>query len=171
MTKLDKDPGEMLKEITDDLERKLGIPVGSLKNLISKGGGDWRFIIEAHLLLEAAATHLLVKTLKKPQLEKVFLRLPMSDSRIGKMVFVRELGLLRKHWKLIKMLSEIRNKFVHNISYIAFRFEDYISDNKKEREFVNNLRGCLPFDDEWILKNPAFAVWWTVIVILADIYS
>ena len=49
------------------------------------------------------------------------------------MVFLKDLGLLKPYHKYVRVLSEIRNDFVHNISNVTVSFKEYL-DNKPDQK-------------------------------------
>jgi hypothetical protein len=64
-----------------DLESELGIASAFFNSLLDED--DWSFVIKLHSLIEAAATHLLVVTLDKPELESIISRLELSGQTTG----------------------------------------------------------------------------------------
>src|SRR5690242_8323284 len=92
-----------------EIEKAVGLDQPLFLRLIDED--DWSFVIKVHALIEAAVTHLLVIASGKNELENIYTFLELSDSRTGKLAFVRELGLLEnKYRRFIKTLSELRNK-------------------------------------------------------------
>lgn len=122
-----------------EIEKELSIPKGFFECLIKED--DWSLIIKLHSLIEAAVTHLIVKEIARPELEDVVANLALSDYRTGKMVFLRDLGLLNPYHKYVQQLSKIRNDFVHNISNVRLSLKEYL-DNKPDqgKEFYKVIR-------------------------------
>ena len=117
------------------LQSKLGLPDEFFKNLLEEN--DWSFIIKLHALLEGACSKLLVFHFNEPKIEKIFLRLELSDTTTGKLAFLKELGLLGSEGlKYIVTLSMFRNKLVHNIQNYDVDLKEMVSDfdkNQKKR--------------------------------------
>ena len=125
---------KLLEKRVHEIEKDLTIPKGFFWSLLKED--DWSFIIKLHSLIEAAITHLLVKEIARPELENIFANLELSNYRTGKMVFLKDLGLLKPYHKYVQELSAIRNDFVHNISNVTVSLKEYL-DNKPDRK--NNL--------------------------------
>src|SRR3972149_10347388 len=122
---------KLLEKRVHEIEKDLTIPKGFFWSLLKED--DWSFIIKLHSLIEAAVTHLLVKEIARPELENVFSNIELSNLRTGKMVFLKDLGLLKPYHKYVRVLSEIRNDFVHNISNVTVSFKEYL-DNKPDQK-------------------------------------
>lgn len=133
-----------------EIEKDLTIPKGFFWSLLKED--DWSFIIKLHSLIEAAVTHLLVKEIAMPELENIFANLELSNYRTGKMVFLKDLGLLKPYHKYVQVLSEIRNDFVHNISNVTLSLKEYL-DNKPEQKKILLKRIQNFYKEELKLKD------------------
>ena len=97
------------------LQSKLGLPIDFFKNLLNEN--DWSCVIKLHALIEGVCSNLLVFHFNDPNLERIFSRLDMSDTKTGKLAFLLEAKLVTKiQSKYITSLSQFRNKLVHNVS-------------------------------------------------------
>jgi hypothetical protein len=86
-------------------------------------------------LIEAAATHLLVVTLDKPELESIISRLELSGQTTGKLAFFKSIELLDSpSRRFIQTLSEVRNKLVHDVSNVSINLEQYVTNLKDEEK-------------------------------------
>ena len=107
------------------LESELGLPNAFFRGLLDEN--DWSFVIKLHSLIEAAATRLLVVALGKPELEEIISRIELSGKTTGKLAFFKSLDLLDSESRgFIQTLSEVRNKFVHDVSNVSITLEEYV---------------------------------------------
>jgi hypothetical protein len=114
-----------------DLESELGVAPAFFHGLLDED--DWSFVIKLHSLIEAAATHLLIVTMDKLELETIISRLELSGQTTGKLAFFKSMELLDSpSRRFIQTLSEVRNKLVHDVSNISINLEQYISNLKEE---------------------------------------
>ena len=67
------------------IHKRHGIPPEFFDKLAAED--DWTFIIKIHAVLETCANQVLVAYFHKPQLQKVFARLDMTNPKIGKIAF------------------------------------------------------------------------------------
>jgi uncharacterized protein YutE (UPF0331/DUF86 family) len=110
-----------------DLEPELGVTPGFFNSLLEED--DWSFVIKLHALIEAAATHLLLEVLDKPETRDVISFLELSNPRTGKIVFLKSMGLLdSKSRSFIQTLSEVRNKLVHNVANVNLSLEQFVAN-------------------------------------------
>lgn len=162
----------------NELERKLGIPVGLFQKL--KDEDDWSFIIKVQALLELALAYLIQSELGRPELTKFLERLHLDGSS-GKLTLIKALGLMDKsHYAYLKLLADLRNKVAHNIKYVGFNLSEYMgqkTDNQL-REFVITA-ACLPPDTELkltkkdrigLLVNPRTYLWYGAMDCLVVVY-
>jgi hypothetical protein len=171
-----------------EIEIQLGLPVGFLRELYNRED-DWSFVIKSHAFIEAALTHLLAGHLGKPDLLPVFAHLETSNTRTGKLAFVKAFDLLDKGARrFIHTLSEIRNDLVHEISNVSFTFEKHVAglSEKERREFIGAFdyallevvqAGQRPMDatlrttlDRIVLEAPRLALTAGIAMISLDIY-
>lgn len=164
----------------ETLESELGLKSGFFNGLQSED--DWSFVIKCHALMETACSFLLTAYFNKPNYGDIFSRIEMSDTKKGKVAFLKEAGLvIPEEAKFIIALSELRNKLVHNISEVAFKFKNHISslDANQKKSFVKKLGyAYLESDDkgklvisngDFILSNPKRTIYEGVKVILGII--
>ena len=112
---------EIIKAVTATLT-SIGLSEDFFNGLLNQGN-DWTFIIKSHALLESAITHLIVADLDRSELAPIVSNLEMSNTKVGKVAFTKELGLLTKDYRsFIRNLSELRNQLVHDIRNTAFSF-------------------------------------------------
>jgi hypothetical protein len=72
------------------LEVDIGISPGFLTHLANED--DWFFIVKSHAFLEAAISHLLADSLSEPAFQAVFANTETSNSRSGKLAFLKDPG-------------------------------------------------------------------------------
>jgi len=173
---------DSLLKATREIEKAVGVKPGFFIALL-KEEGDWSFVIKLHALIEAAVTHLLVVKSGAEKLETVYAQLELSDNRKGKLAFVRELGLLDSMYRrLIVTLSEIRNRFVHDIKNVNITLEEYVRqlDTQQRQNFIEAV--SLDFDvpieingknipiGDFISENPKTGIWMAAMRLLGIIY-
>ena len=130
-----------------DLESELGVAPAFFHGLLDED--DWSFIIKLHSLIEAAATHLLVVTLGKDELETIISRLELSGQTTGKVAFFKSMELLDSpSRRFIRSLSEVRNKLVHDVSNVSITLEQYVSNLKEEEKKGFNTAFKWGYKDE-----------------------
>ena len=139
------------------LESEMSLPNGFFDALYMED--DWSFILKCHALMESACSFLLTAYFDNPNYEDVFARLEMSDKKKGKMAFLEATGLIvPEEAKFIIGLSELRNKLVHNIHGVRFKFSEHVSsmDKNQRRVFAESFGYAYFESDEngkLILKN------------------
>lgn len=122
----------------NQLEKELGLKKDFIVNLLKED--DWSYIIKLHALIEAAVTQLLIQILEKPELEKRFARLELSNLTIGKLAFLKDLNLLDDYYvKFIIQLSEIRNNFVHDVKRVECSLKEYFRYSPKSIVFLRSF--------------------------------
>lgn len=168
-----------IEEIIDEIERELRLKPGLFSDL--KKDDDWSFLIKSHALMESVCSYLLTSYFDDARFKDIFSRIEMSDSRIGKIAFLKAAGLITKEEaRFIIGLSELRNKMVHNIEGVHFNFSDYVNklDEPRRKTFAETFgyahmvdsHGKLTLKDHKIvLTNPKSAIWWGIALILAII--
>ncbi len=178
-----------------DLEAELGVTPAFFNGLLEED--DWSFVIKLHSLIEAAATHLLVEVLDKPEARDVISFLELSNSRTGKIAFLNSMGLLDSNSKrFIKTLSEVRNKLIHDVSNVNLSLEQFVANlpdaDKKgfnkafkwdhiDESKVQALKGEGSYDVHELIKSFAItcmkysqykiAIWLGSIIILRQFYA
>ena|SRR3990172_6139503 len=129
-----KDFFERIRHIASDIEKDLGLPKG-FYNELGKEKSDWIYVIMIHSLLETALSYYLSEEYAKPHLEKTFARLPTADSSKGKIAFL--VGTpLEEYIPFVKLLSNIRNAFAHDIKNVKLSLNEYLdSDEDTKNQF------------------------------------
>ena len=158
------------------LEHQLGLPVGFFEALLTED--DWSFVIKLHALIEGAITHLLITHIDEPNLATTIAHLELSNTRTGKMAFVKSMTLLDKDSRrFITSLSELRNQLVHNISNISFSFNCLLSNytEKEKNVFIKRFALVQPsLNDkilrEMILDDPKKTIWFSAMRILLSVH-
>lgn len=171
---------DLFEDLTQ-LEQALGLPDGFYERLSAED--DWSFVIKLNALLEAAATHTLVVRLQAPELADSIANLNFAQSKCGKIALLRNLGALTQDQaKTLRMIAELRNSLIHNITNTSFRFSSYLQScdrNQVEQFVVAFGRGVVdpvPIGDkkvprrDFVLANPKSALWMTCAEILACMY-
>lgn len=123
------------------LQKQIGLNSDFFKNLLDED--DWSFVIKLHALIEALITSLLVFHFNEKKLSGIFSRIELSNKTTGKLAFMKELDLLSdEDIKFIFSLSELRNKFVHNIENCSVTLRDWIGqlDKNQIRNFAIYMR-------------------------------
>lgn len=104
--------------------KNMGLPATFLVDLFREKD-DWSFIIKLHALIEGVSTHLLVSDLSDERLGDVIAHLEMSNTRAGKIAFLKALGLMDSDDRaFVAALSELRNALVHRIENVNFSLEN-----------------------------------------------
>ena len=120
-----------LEDSLGRLERDCGLPIGFCLALLRES--DWSFVIKLHALLETAVSQLLVNALARKELADVFASLEMSNTKTGKLAFVKSLNLLPKaHLDFIRALSELRNQLAHRVQNVSFNITAHFSEERKK---------------------------------------
>ncbi len=133
-----------------ELEIALSLKQGFFETLLSED--DWSFVIKLHALVEAASAYLLTKALGDSRLEPFVSRIEMSNNRTGKLAIIKALDLVDSDSRrFIQKLSELRNRFVHDVSKAAATLDDYFESLDKndakecEKAFRWGIVGEKPF--------------------------
>lgn len=123
---------ESFEDSLGRLERDCDLPNGFCLTLLNES--DWSFVIKLHALLETAVSQLLVNALARKELADVFASLEMSNTKTGKLAFVKALDLLPKaHLEFIRALSELRNQLAHRVKNVGFNITEHFSEEREER--------------------------------------
>ena len=168
---------QSLAELIPLLETELGIEPGFFDSLDSEGENDWSFVIKAHALAEAAASHLLTRQFQKPELADLFSRLDMSNKATGKAAFIKAMRLLGEdERRFISSLSELRNRLVHDVRNVNFDLLAYVEAlSKKEQDaFLKNFN-IISTDVTDDIRNlfrfdPRQALWYSTMAFLGLVY-
>jgi len=136
---------DQLDDSLGRLERDCGLPTGFCFALLRES--DWSFVIKLHALLESAISQLLVHSLSRKELADIFAGLEMSNTRTGKLAFVKALDLLpKRHLDFMRALSELRNQLVHRIKNVSF---DIAAHFLEERKRFTSAADSRKFADKW----------------------
>jgi hypothetical protein len=100
---------------------------------------DWTFVIKMHGILEAGLNHLILSRLHIPEaipkLADIVSRLETNDRRTGKMAFIKAYDLLPDDaCMFVRVLSEIRNRAVHDIKNFDLDLVSYLQSLNKEQK-------------------------------------
>lgn len=162
-----------------ELEHKCGLKKGFFERLQKED--DWSFIIKIHMLIESSVTLLVTKGVEIPELEDFLSSLNLNDQRRGKMAIVNALKLFTpEEAKVVRAISEIRNKLVHHVTQAEFNLEDYIQslNESQLKTFLDAFSGTY-FDavtlatgekigrEQYIIQNPKISIWRTALLVLA----
>ncbi len=111
-------------ESLEALELELGLPKGFCWRLVAED--DWSFVIKLHALLESAVAGQITRAFERKELADIFARLEMSNTKTGKLAFIKALSLLPSgHIQFLRSLSELRNALVHNVQNVAVGLVEY----------------------------------------------
>ncbi|MBI5560843.1 MAG: hypothetical protein HY883_06175 [Deltaproteobacteria bacterium] len=165
----------ILKKRIEPLEKKFKVKTGFFLSLVRESpADDWAFIVKLHALIEVAVAHYLEMHFGEPKLKDVFQRLAMSDKDTGKMAFLESLDLLKDYREFIKTLSGIRNAYVHDISNVSLRLEDYFEKKGKIREsLIGEFKKVFTSDKsrDSVTSAPRTAIWLLAMYLLVEIYE
>ena len=111
-------------EYLPKLETELGLPAGFLVSL--EDDDDWSYVVKLHALLETAVAHVVIAAIGDKRLEKVIYSLPLGNTRHGKLAIADALEVLGDGGvEYIQFVTEIRNKLVHRIQNVSFKFKEH----------------------------------------------
>ena len=173
-------PADLFKDITQ-LERRLGLPEGFYERLVRED--DWSFVIKLNALFEAACTHALANRLHAPQLEQSLACLDLANNKCGKIALLRELdALTSEQATMLRMLAELRNTLVHNITNVTFSFSAHVAS--RDRQQLENLITCFGHGltdtqkvgghmlsrREFVRAYPKLALWLTAAEVIACLH-
>ncbi len=170
---------KILKEKIAPLEKRLKIPPEFFMKLL-KEDSDWSFIIKLNALVEVALAHHLATKLRKNELQNTFLRLDLASKETGQLAFLKALGLLENQRNFIFILATIRNDYVHDISNVSLRFEDYFYENERGKKRLKDLYSAIKkvfigIDkknmETLTKKTPRWIIWFLGMVLMAEIYT
>jgi hypothetical protein len=130
-----------------DLEAELGVTPAFFNSLLEED--DWSFVIKLYSLIEATVTHLLVQSLEKPELQEVISFLELSNSKTGKIAFLKSMGLLDSNSRrFIQTLSEVRNKLVHNVANVNLSLDQFVANLPEDKKKGFNKAFKWDYNDE-----------------------
>jgi hypothetical protein len=107
------------------LHDSTGIPMAVIQRM--DGADDWTFVITLHAMIEAVLNNLITHKLGHPELSEIISRFETGDRQRGKLAWAKTLGLLSEQSRsFIRVISELRNVLVHNISEFDFSLQKWI---------------------------------------------
>jgi hypothetical protein len=105
-----------------ELEDAFGLRRGTISKL-DREESDWARVIKTHAIVEAALNLRLEEQL--PDLADVVTKLPIDDSRYGKLRVLETLGELSPaEAGFIRALKDLRNRLVHDVTYLDFSLDE-----------------------------------------------
>src|ERR1017187_2911197 len=117
------------EEFNKNFAKWLNESVGISSKLLASldNDDDWTFIIKMHGILEAGLNHLILSRLHEPNMVDVVSHLETNDRRSGKIAFIKAYNLLSDDACLfVRMLSEVRNRAVHDIKNFDLNLRTYL---------------------------------------------
>lgn len=128
-------PTEHKKPLVE-LLAQIGLEADFIEELFVEG--DWSFVIKLHALFESLIGSLILEELGRNELDDVVAYMGFNDSKSGKVVTARALGLLTTSEKtFLTSLSTLRNKLVHNVEQTSFKFTGL--DEKSKNDFAKKF--------------------------------
>jgi len=133
-----------LVESLEHLEQSLGLPAGFCFKLQSED--DWSFVVKLHALIECAVAEQITHAFERKELSDIFSRIELSNSKTGKVAFLKALCLLpSQHIQFIRNLSELRNDLAHKVQNIGVDLTEFFR-SKTANYSLEQLR---KFADRW----------------------
>lgn len=149
-----------LLEAVRELECDLGLPKGFVVSLLKEN--DWSFVIKLHALMESTLNQLIGEIIEPKSLISFVAKLDVSGSPRSKVRLLECAGELEpeinvidpNEIKVIREISKIRNRLVHNVEYIEFDLRTYVKglNQNETKEFVANTFG-ISYDANKIPAN------------------
>ena len=164
------------------LETELGVKPGFFLGLLEEGD-DWSFVIKIYALVEAALSRALADASGQPQSLKLFTRLSLASTYVGKIAFAEAFEVLDgDELKGIRKLSELRNKLAHDVSNADFTFAAWVEDLAPNQltEFCKTFGphgDSITLGDKKISslkffkENVRFNIWMHFLLLLSLIYQ
>jgi uncharacterized protein YutE (UPF0331/DUF86 family) len=168
---------EQLKRLVSavsSIEQEFGLKDGFLLDLGK--GDDWSFVIKMHALIEAMVSHLLTHAIGDTRLSEFFERLELSNPRTGKIAVAEMLELLENpERRFIRLVSELRNRLVHNIRNVNFDLQTYYEglDKNQRQRFLDGASWWYspgPSDlADSTKSNPQSILWFALLSLIVRI--
>ncbi|WP_257818401.1 hypothetical protein [Burkholderia glumae] len=128
-----KDAGELIFQHRQDAIADVRGEADFLLALLD--GDDWSLVIKSHALIESLVTELIVSKIDQPTMKSFIERLPLSDNEIGKIRIAKDYGILSAGQRsFLKNFSELRNRLVHRVENINFKFLEYVANLDKNQK-------------------------------------
>src|SRR5438046_6986493 len=103
-----------------------------------------------HAIIEAGLNRLLLAQINNKKLSEVVSRLETNNARSGKIAFIKAYGLLKSDACLfVKLLSEIRNRCVHDIRNFNFNLKQFFQTQDTKQ--LKNWKTALT---SWVVTQP-----------------
>lgn len=162
-------------EAAEYVAKRLGLPPQFVIKLLDED--DWSFIVKAHALVEASVMQAIKHRLSGHSISKFLGKLTMRRL----LDFAKDLDALDSQLcSKIRLLSEIRNDIVHDVTKVSFSFAQYLSDQQKRNGFqglfLNGVSGCVDIAGhsvgrkQFLIDNPKLAVMFFLIELLVEVY-
>jgi len=160
------------------LEAELALPRGFFRRLLETED-DWSFVIKLQALVEAALSHHLRATAPGATWLAAFPKARVTD----KVKFASALELFNEgEAYFIRILSEIRNDFVHDVRKAGMSLVDYVAamDDKRVEDLrraigpggaVTSKSGVAISEVEFVRQQPRLAAWMRALFYLALVYE
>lgn len=132
------------------LSSEVGISTALLMSL--KSDDDWTFVIKMHGMLEAGLNHILLTQLGKVEgMQNIVSKLETSNARTGKLAFIKAYKLLsRDECLFVQLLSEVRNRTVHDIKNFDLDLKKYLQSLDSKQ--LKNWKVALT---SWVVDPPS----------------
>lgn len=165
-----------VRDIAHQLEQSFDLRSGFLADLLRSD--DWSFVIKSHALLEAVLAQLLTQHIGDARLHPVFEQLEVSNTKTGKIAFIRALSLLSDdEQKFVRRISELRNELVHRVSNVNLELLDYIGpfDKNQRKSWQDAIAYFVPVEpgrSQWranALTNPKVTIWLGTVYLVARV--
>jgi hypothetical protein len=131
---------------------------------------DWSFVIKMHALVEAMVFHLLTHAIGDTRISEFFERLELSNPRTGKIALAEMLELLESpERRFIRLISELRNRLVHNVRNVNFNLQAYYEglDKNQRQNFLDGAGWwCSPGPHKLadsLSNNPQSILWFALL--------
>lgn len=169
------DPAELLP-VLEAVEKEYDLGSGFLLRLYQED--DWSFVVKAHALIEAATSQLLTHHTGDARLARVFERLELSNTQVGRLAFLKALDLLSDRERgFVRHFSELRNRLVHNVHSVRFRFADDLAamnsqQNAAFAEWASSFVEKSSEGREWwrttALESPKHTLWVATVFVVVS---
>ncbi len=140
----ENDPG-LIDRVATDVSRRWNLPDSTLIDLRDEAG-DWQFVIQVYVLLEAALSRCIIAELSDVRLVPWVEKMNMGG-KAGKLDLAKSIGVITsKHQGLIEWMSALRNGVAHKLAFLNFSFDQFVTETSTDER--NTLKNKLQFDIE-----------------------
>jgi hypothetical protein len=137
---------EQLDVVEKELEPELELPKGFFRQLYQ--ADDWTFIIKLHALIESALTHLIDSLFETDSVVSFLGTLDIGGGRHSKVALLQIMNQIEPdEAKVVRGLSKIRNRLVHNIRHVAFDLKAYARELDANELIDFAATTCAPYAD------------------------